>query len=801
MYEQIAKALWQLQMKGDINKALQNTDIWNRPTQNNSPRSHQGNLNRQGDGLVVRELILDDNISPTHIRVRTTSHPSLLLGPTHIQPSTTKDRRTAFARRATERQITLHTPTTAQTEQATVAPERVYSNKMNRNTAKGYGSSLTKLIADKIKFDPPQEPALPSNPVIDSILGPLVNQGGNVLPSNFLPLPSTTTGIVPNTGNSQKTTVQMKEKQRTVLAKPVKSTPVVVFPENGGQQVPSPSFSIVAPSLGQNPASFRFSNKEVSSNQLQDKNNRGQNPGFDNLKDMELNDVSQVIVDQAAPVSVKPDNVKKPEIVKVQEQKKENSQVDPQTVMDPTQPDITKTMDQSVQTHQQTPTKSGDMPRTTTERILSTKPDEAGKHRETPNKVEVSRSDVAIDNNPSNNQRVWQEATIRNSEIQRPEVQVVQSVLPALSGTSEDVLTTPQTTDTTDTQTDLPMQDLDFTTEVPTSTVSVTTQDPTTTTEAPVRVGISRGSPRGTRPGSSSISRGSFRGVRPSTRGTRPIGRGTRPVGRGTQSIGRGTPTVGRGSFSPSRGSLRGGRPIGIRRQEPVPSVNIPEVGQTTPAILIVDTDMTTTQASTTTQAAETEPTTTEQTPQVPAMNTAQFARRARPGRVVVNTLGNTKQRPVVARGVGQARAPIVQSVRIPAPSEMLSFDRPFAVEQPARAEQIPIVLNSVSVEQPTRDVQTPLVLNSEVAAENDWSLTSSTSTSTSATTTEQPPTTTTPSTTPAPTTAASARRPQAIRPGSKYCFYTTSNLKTNIVINGIHYSDCISNRLHEKLN
>lgn len=219
MYEQIAKALWQLQMKGDINKALQNTDIWNRPTQNNSPRSLQGNLNRQGDGLVVRELILDDNISPTHTRVRTTSDPSLMLGSTHVQPSTTKEKRTAFARRATERQITLQTPTIAQTEQATIAPERVYSNKMNRNTAKGYGSSLTKLIADKIKFDPPSEPALPSNPVIDSILGPLVDQGGNMLTSNFLPLPSTTSGIVPNTASSQKTTVQMKEKQRTVLAK------------------------------------------------------------------------------------------------------------------------------------------------------------------------------------------------------------------------------------------------------------------------------------------------------------------------------------------------------------------------------------------------------------------------------------------------------------------------------------------------------------------------------------------------------------------------------------------------------
>lgn len=432
MYEQIAKALWQLQMKGDINKALQNTDIWNRPTQNNSPRSLPRNLNRQGDGLVVRELVLDDNISPTNIRVRTTNDPSSILGPTHVQPSTNKEKQTAFARRATERQITLHAPTIAQTEQATIAPERVYSNKMDRNKVKGYGSSLTKLIANKIKFDPTPGPALPSNPVIDSILAPLLNERGNELPSNFLPLPSTTSGVVPNTGSSQGTTVQIKEKQRTVLAKPVKSTPVVVFPENEGQQVPSPSFSIVAPSLGQNPASFRFSNKEVSSNQLQDKNNKGQNPGFDNFKDMELNDVSQVIVDQAASVSVKPDNVRKPEIVKEQQQKKENNKVDPKTIINPPQHDNT-------------------------------------------NKVQVSGSEIAMDNIPSNKQRAWQESSIRNNEIQRPDVQVVQSALPALSETSEDAHTTPQTIDTTDAQTDV-------TKAAPKSTM----------TESPVRVDISR---------------------------------------------------------------------------------------------------------------------------------------------------------------------------------------------------------------------------------------------------------------------------------------------------------------------
>uniref|UniRef100_K1QF32 Uncharacterized protein n=1 Tax=Magallana gigas TaxID=29159 RepID=K1QF32_MAGGI len=766
MYEQIAKALWQLQMKGDINKALQNTDIWNRPTQNNSPRSLPRNLNRQGDGLVVRELVLDNNISPTNIRVRTTNDPSSILGPTHVQPSTTKEKQTAFARRATERQITLQAPTIAQTEQATIAPERVYSNKMDRNKVKGYGSSLTKLIANKIKFDPTPGPALPSNPVIDSILGPLLNERGNELPSNFLPLPSTTSGVVPNTGSSQRTTVQIKEKQRTVLAKPVKSTPVVVFPENGGQQVPSPSFSIVAPSLGQNPASFRFSNKEVSSNQLQDKNNKGQNPGFDNFKDMELNDVSQVIVDQAASVSVKPDNVRKPEIVKEQQQKKENNKVDPKTIINPPQHDNT-------------------------------------------NKVQVSGSEIAMDNIPSNKQRAWQESSIRNNEIQRPDVQVVQSALPALSETSQDAHTTPQTNDTTDAQTDV-------TKAAPKSTM----------TESPVHVGISRGSPRGSRPVSSSVTRGSFSGVRPSARGTPTVGRGTQPGGRGSFSPSRGSPRGGRPigirrkvlpalsgtsedvhttpqttdttnaqtdlpvqdvdfttevpsstmsitqaatttttTKSPVHiGSSRGGRPIGIRRQEPV---NIPEVGQTTPAT-ITETDMTTTQATTTAKAAETEPTTTEQAPQVPAMNTAQFARRARPSRVVVNTLGNTKQRPVVARGVGQARAAIVQPVMIPVPSEILSFDRP-AVEQPARVEQIPIVLNSVAVDQPAIDVQTLLVLNSEVAAENDWSLSSSTS----ATTTEQPPTTAAPATTPAPTTpvpttiAAGARRPQSIRPGS----------------------------------
>nr|XP_022335013.1 flocculation protein FLO11-like [Crassostrea virginica] len=741
VYQQLAKALWQLQMKGDINTALQHTEIWTEPTPSLRPGVVPRGLVRPG-GLVVRPIDIDERLaippqghlntpdpSKSHSQPAGNFHKikirpgGLQVRPIHVEehmvvsppqikvqpdpvirpiqslamPAT--DRQVAFARRSSQRQVTLR-PVTEVPEKE-IAPERIYSNKMDRGTAKGYGSSLTKLIAKKIKFDPTPEPDRPSNPIIDSILGPVAQLGSPVLPGNFVPLPSTPK-VPQRAQNTPATRAHMGVNiQRPVVGIPVEKSPLIVLQQDRQTNVPSPSFSIVTSERRQRPSSFRFNNKEINSNQVQDKNSKIENSGFENFKDVEINDGSQVIVDQQPTLpTVKPIVAKEQVVEKSQGLNVERARVE--TIKDK---------------KPQQPVKAVPVPLKPKQTLV--KPNAIKV-----NKVVVSRSDVAIDNSPAKEHVGVQGATVTRIELQRPQIKAVQSD-PVLTATREDVITSTQATgkdQTFEVQTDAPIESIDLTTEEPTfSTAEQTstmwsTPTTTTTTVAPaVRVGISRGSPRGRRPTES------FRGIRPSSRGRRPTNRGFSSV---------------------SRGPSRGVRPIGVRSQRPVVLTpeNIPE--GTPPTFTSFNDDVTTT-LSPTTHPVKTEATTRPPPRQVPAMDTAQFARRARPGRVVVSTTNNqnprqsTNQGPVISRGVEQRPVPVRAMEAVPIPSNRLSFDRAVAVEAPVLE---PVILNAAGPAVPSTSA-TPVI-----------------------TATEQPPTTTTADVT---TTAAPTRRPgTSRRPG-----------------------------------
>ena len=761
MYQQLAKALWQLQMKGDINTALQHTEIWTEPTPSLRPAVVPRGLVRPG-GLVVRPIDIDERlaippqghlntpdpsksrsqpagnfhkikirpgglqvrpihveehmvVSPPQIKVQ----PDPVIGPTQSLAMPATDRQVAFARRSSQRQVSLR-PVTEVPEKE-IAPERIYSNKMDRGTAKGYGSSLTKLIAKKIKFDPTPEPDRPSNPIIDSILGPVAQLGSPVLPGNFVPLQSTSE--VPRKAQNTPVTkapmgvnIPMGENipmgvniQRPVVTMPVEKSPVIVLQQDRQTNVPSPSFSIVTSGRRQRPSSFRFNNKEVNSNQVQDKNSKVENSGFENFKDLEINDASQIIVDQQPTLPiVKP-------IVAI-EQVVEKSQG----------MNVERARGETIKDKKpQQPVKAVPVPLKPKQTLVKPNANKV-------NKVMVSRSDVAIDNSPAKEHVGVQAATVTRIELQRPQIKAVQSG-PVLTATWEDVTTSTQAPGKDQTfngQTDAPIESVDLTTEGLTfSTTEQTstmwsTPTTTTTTAAPVvRVGISRDSPRGRRPTES------FRGIRPSSRGRRPSSRGFSSV---------------------SSGPSRGVRPIGVRPQRPV--VLTPEkLPEGTPPTFTSFNDDVTTTLSPTTRPAKTEATTRPPPRHVPAMDTAQFARRARPGRVVVSTTNNqnprqsTNQRPVISRGVEQRNIPVRAMEAIPVPSNSLSFDQAVAVEAP---------------------ILEPVILNAAGPADTSPSVPSLPATPV-ITATEQPPTTTTVDVT---TTTATTRRPGiSRRPGSEY--------------------------------
>ncbi|XP_048736694.2 proteoglycan 4-like [Ostrea edulis] len=540
VYQQIAKALWQLQMKGDIEKALGNTDVWS---------SVQGN-------------------APSDSRIHLADAPKMR--PTTVQPITAKTKRAAFARRETTRQVTNRpAPTISQAMgQDQIAPGSIYTNKINRATARGYGSSLTKLIASKIKFNPAPEPKVHSNPTIDSILGPIAQGSNNRLPSNFIPIPPTLTINVAKVKNTPMPSIPKNTKSPQPTFDPeVKSNPVLMIHQIKKSDVPSPSFSV--DNTGQQPASFRFTNKEVKNNQLNDKGGNVDKSGFVNdFKDFEINDAPQVIVEQALTTS-------KPVVVKKQDADSKHKGMEIKTAV--------------------------------------IKP--------IPHKHSLpSKSDILIDDIPVVNQHKSDSrpavlgAEITRQEITKPEIQIVNGIQRLEPfHTPHNVTRSLQSVNISETNgtstKDLPVHAPTFTTEPST----LTTKEPPKTTTQPFKADIPRGSPWESRSGNS---RGSFRN-------TRPTGRGIRPSGRG---------------FSLSRGSRRGSRTNTIGGPASRRTVNIPK--RPLPPWATDKNSETTTKKISSTQST-TMPSTKKEENQLPAMNTAQFARRGGSKRVVVNR-GNT---------------------------------------------------------------------------------------------------------------------------------------------------------------
>ncbi|XP_061174159.1 mucin-2-like [Saccostrea echinata] len=537
VYQQIAKALWQLQMKGDINTALGKTEVWNSNIQRNVPPNPPRHLIQLADTQVM--------------------------GPTTVKPTTNKIKRAAFARRAIERQVTSRPtqPISQPKDQDKISPDRIYSNKMNRNTARGYGSSLTKLIAKKIKFNPPPEPKLSSEQSIDRILGQISQNRNTNIPKNFIPVSSTPTINTPKLINTPQSVVKNNIKpSQSAFARKVNSIPVIVIQQTKESDLPSPSFSIVAPSLGRSPSSFRFSNKEVSNNQLSDKNGFEDKSGFGNdFKDFEINDVPQIIVEET-PTTSSSVIVKEQEVIPKISQK---SWVKTKPAIRPLQHAVDIIPNQFI-----TPTVSTKQPTFSTEgpnktQHISTSQDQShsqnkvnqvssANHLENSNDTKVSRSDIAIKDAPRNknphSRPGVQAAGIIKQETRKPQIQVVQVQQLRPVTVSRDVTTKPKPNDITKSN---KVKDQEF----PVDPTTPLFTDQTTTTAKPVKAIISSGSSQGPQQGSRGISRGSFRGIRPNTRGVRPSGRGV----------------------SMSRGSARGRRPIGTGRPVSGRTINIPK--------------------------------------------------------------------------------------------------------------------------------------------------------------------------------------------------------------------------------
>jgi hypothetical protein len=467
LYQQIAKALWQLQMKGDIENALGNTDVWN-GVPANSRHDSQIQL-----------------ANPPRIR------------PTTAQPTTSKTKRAAFARRETARQVTNRpAPTQSQASgQSQIAPGRIYSNKMNRATARGYGSSLTKLIASKIKFNPSPQPKLPSNPTIDSILGPIAQGSNNQLPSNFIPAPPQ---LTVNVGKAKSTPLfpENTKPPQPTIAQEDKNNPVFVIRQTEKSDVPLTAFSVVVPNAEQQPASFRIANKEVKNNQLNDKNGIEDKSGFGNdFKDFEINDAPQVIVEEAQRTS-KPDVVKKQKI----DSKHKRVETETKTVVIKPTPG-----------HQMLP---------------------------------PSRSDISIGNTPTINQHNSASkpavlgAEIAIQQIAKPEIKAVKSI--QFSEPIQDVTKISQSANIPET---IRPRTKGLPVHVPSEPSILTTKQPHKITTKPIkakvpvgsvlepRQGRPRGSVRSTRPTDGSISQ-SGKGFSLSRGSTR--GRGRNPSSRKT---------------------------------------------------------------------------------------------------------------------------------------------------------------------------------------------------------------------------------------------------------------------------
>ncbi|XP_062588176.1 mucin-2-like [Saccostrea cucullata] len=540
VYQQIEKALWQLQMKGDIHRALGKTEVWNSNIPRNAPLNPPRHVIQLADTRVM--------------------------GPTTIKPTTNKIKRAAFARRAIARQVTSHhTPPISQPQnQDKISPDRIYSNKMNRNTARGYGSSLTKLIAKKIKFSPPPEPKLSSEQNIDRILGQISQNRNSNIPKNFIPFPSPPNINIPKIISTPQPVVKNSFKpSQSAFARKGNRIPVIVIQQTKKSDLPSPTFSIVAPSLGRSPSSFRFSNKEVSNNQLNDKNVFEDTPGFGNeFKDFEINDVPQIIVEKT-PTTSSSIIVKEQDIAQKSSQK---SLVNTKSAIRPPPPvNIpNKFITQTVSTGQ--PTISTEGPSKTqsiganqdqSHSLSKVKQASIAKDIEISMDTPVSRSDIAIKDTPLKSLQSRpnvQAAGIIKQEIEKPQIQVVQVQQLRPISVSQAVNTKPKPVDITKSD---KAKDEEFPVDPSTSrftdqTTKTTTT--TTTTVKPVKVSISSGPSQGLRQGSRGISRGSFRGIRPNGRGVRPIGREV-PV---------------------SRGSTRGRQPTGPGRSVPVRSINIP---------------------------------------------------------------------------------------------------------------------------------------------------------------------------------------------------------------------------------